>query len=221
MFYRISERLGEADDRTFHSLLLFSPELRKAGWSVAREVDALAAATSPDVRYVIVAYSGGAAASLAFATLYPSRIRGLCLIEPPWIGNDIWSESERQFVEAFNHLVTLDDTACIEAFTQLFAPGKVDDFGVGADAIPLWADVLRTAWRGYREASLDRAALARLGAPTLFPVGERSTSKMIDQANYLVGNVFPSGRAELIPNCDHFDIFKSGAAAIAEVLATW
>jgi pimeloyl-ACP methyl ester carboxylesterase len=221
VFHRISQRLGDADDRTFHSLLLFSPELREAGWSVAKEVDVLAAATSPGVSHDVVAYSGGASVSLAFASLYPSRVRSLCVIEPPWIGNDIWSESERQFVKDFDRLATLDDRACVAGFTRLFAPGKEDDFDVGADGIPRWAEVLRTAWRGYREASLDRAALARLRAPTLFPVGQHSTAKMIDQANYLVDNVFPSGTVAVIPDCDHFDIFKAGAAAIADILATW
>jgi pimeloyl-ACP methyl ester carboxylesterase len=219
VFSRISARLGEEADRTFHSLLLFYPNVEKSRWSIAAEVDALAQATSPDVSYDIVACSGGAAISLAFASFHQTRIRSLCLIEPPWIGNDLWSEPERQFVADFDQLVTLDDEGCVEAFTRLFAPGRGDAVVAGADEIARWASALRTVWRGYRETSLDRAALARLGAPTLLPVGQRSSSRMMRQAEYLVDHVFPSGKIAVIQDCDHFDIFKAGAGAIAEGLA--
>jgi pimeloyl-ACP methyl ester carboxylesterase len=214
-FRRIAEPISGVGRQMFHPLALLSPDLDPDAWSIEMEVEGLAAITRSTPPSDLVGYSGGAAIGLAFAASYPQRIRSLCLIEPPWIGNDIWSESERAFVQGFDRLVSLDSLACNLAFLELFAPGaNLPPF----DAPDVFAKALRLVWRGYRETSLDRASLSRVNLPALLPVAAGSTRRMAEQAGFLVETVFPKGSILNVEGSNHFDILKAGARAIANAL---
>jgi pimeloyl-ACP methyl ester carboxylesterase len=55
------------------------------------------------LRFHLVGYSGGGAASLPFAAGYPERLLSLALLEPAWTGNEglgpeeqaVWREFDR------------------------------------------------------------------------------------------------------------------------------
>jgi pimeloyl-ACP methyl ester carboxylesterase len=219
VFRGMAAALGSEVRHHFHTLLLLRPDPPRWTWSVAHEVDAMAEATDPSLRYDIVGYSGGAAIAEAFSVAHPSRVRSLCLIEPPWIGNDDWSDAEREFTRRFDALMDLDDLSVNNGFRELFAPGIAISETPDLVEVERWGKALRKVWRGFRSAPLDRSKLAALDVPVLLPVGEKSAVKLHEQARFLAANVFAKARILTIDDVDHFNIFKLGATEIAGALA--
>jgi pimeloyl-ACP methyl ester carboxylesterase len=58
-------------------------------------------------RFHLVGYSGGGAASLAFAAEHPERLLSLALLEPAWMGNEDLSPEEQVVWREFDRIATL------------------------------------------------------------------------------------------------------------------
>ncbi|WP_254678878.1 alpha/beta fold hydrolase [Arthrobacter sp. 24S4-2] len=87
------EALGPDVDAAAKDLELYAGEDPPPGWSpdteiegVLREADARGWET-----FHLAGYSGGGAASLAFAARRPERLLNLSLLEPAWAGTWDWS----------------------------------------------------------------------------------------------------------------------------------
>jgi pimeloyl-ACP methyl ester carboxylesterase len=102
LFKRVVAALGEEIIPRFKDMDLLPAGHPITDWTLDGEVQALLslADTEGFETFDLVGYSGGGAVSLAFVASHPARIRSLTLIEPPWIGNDIWGEEERRFVSS-------------------------------------------------------------------------------------------------------------------------
>jgi pimeloyl-ACP methyl ester carboxylesterase len=216
-FRRVAAGLGEDPPHEFHSMLLLKPETGLVTWSIRQEVEVLGEVAVAGRLWDLVGYSGGAAMCLAFAETYLDRVASLTLIEPPWIGNDTWSEEEAVFAARFNALLGLDDRATYTGFTELFAPGVVPHATDDPVFVARMARALRAVWRGYRTTSLDRTYLSRFRGPVLLPLGDRSNPRMAAQARLLEA-VFPHARVLRLAGAHHFDILTAGAVAMAEAI---
>ncbi len=216
LFKRAVAALGEAIIPAFKSMDLLPPGQPIEAWTLdgeARSLLAFADAEDLDA-FDLVGYSGGAAVSLAFAASHPSRLRSLTLIEPPWIGNDIWSEEERDFVAGFDALVELPPPELVAAFFELFAPGSKLPLPPDEKRVARMAEALRMVWQGYRAKPLDRSLLAEINVPVYLPVGGRSAPRMKALAELLAG-AFPQARVEVFAEQHHFDLLQRAAAELA------
>lgn len=165
----------------------------------------------------LVGYSGGGAVALAYAVAHPEVLTSLTLIEPPWIGNDVWSEEEAAFREAYERLADEPGDGFWEAVSGVLnGPGNPVP-----RRPPIGVQDLKNAflgvWRGYRAAPLDRSRLRHIGSPVYLPVGEGSAGRMRAQAQYLAA-CFPNAHMELYERASHFDLPIVGAKRLAEGL---
>jgi pimeloyl-ACP methyl ester carboxylesterase len=220
LFKRAVAAFGEEINPTFKNMDFLPPGQPIAAWTLDGEVCSLLSFTAAadlatfDLAFDLVGYSGGAAVSLAFAAAHPARLRSLTLIEPPWIGNDIWSDEERRFVDGFDALLTLPPSELVAAFFELFAPGSSLPIPPDEKRVARMAEVLRMVWLGYRAKPLDRRLLAQISVPVYLPVGGRSTPRMKVLAEVLA-NAFPRARVEVFAEQHHFDLLQRAAAEFA------
>lgn len=166
----------------------------------------------------LVGYSGGAASAVAYAVAHPERLASLTLIEPPWIGSDVWSEEEAAFREAYERLA---ETPSKEVWRTIAAT-------LNAPATPVppapaaEPEDLRNAflgvWRGYLAEPLDRGRLRQIASPVYLPVGQGSAARMHTQAEYLA-SCFPNARVEIYEGAGHFDLPLVAAQRLADGLS--
>ena len=223
LFKRVVAALGEEINPTFKDMELLPIGQPIEEWTLDGEAQALLAIADAEnlETFDLVGYSGGAAVSLAFAASYPARLRSLALIEPPWIGNDIWSDEERRFVDGFDALLELPPKELVATFFKLFAPGVNVPLPPDEKRVARMAEALRMVWLGYRAKPLDRRLLAQINAPVYLPVGGRSAPRMRALAE-LLANAFRYARVEVFAEQHHFDLLPRAAADFAAGLAkTW
>src|ERR671911_2917051 len=111
----------------------YSLEVEIAG--VLREADA-----HGWERFHLVGYSGGGAASLAFAAARPERLASLALLEPPWAGNWDLSPAEKALWLEFEQLEGLPPEEFIQAFMRLgLKPGVPLPAPPSGDSLPWMA----------------------------------------------------------------------------------
>jgi pimeloyl-ACP methyl ester carboxylesterase len=165
----------------------------------------------------LVGYSGGAAVALAYAAAHPEVLGSLALLEPPWIGNDPWSEEEVAFCNAYERL----GSDPIENAWEIIASALNAPSTPLPPAPPIEPQQLKTAfwgvWRGYRAAALDRNRLRVIGAPVYLPIGEGSAPRMHAQAENLASS-FTSAHVEMIEGASHFDLPMIGQRQLADGL---
>lgn len=219
LFKRAVSALGEEISPAFKNMELLPAGQPVEDWTLDGEAQALLALAEGLATFDLVGYSGGAAVSLAFAVVHPARLRSLTLIEPPWIGNDIWSDEERRFVDGFDALIGFPPPESVAAFFELFAPGAKVPVPPDEKRVARMAEVLRMVWLGYRARPLDRRLLAEINVPVYLPVGGRSTPRMRAQAE-LLADIFPQARVEVLAEQHHFDLLHRAAAEFAKGLVT-
>jgi pimeloyl-ACP methyl ester carboxylesterase len=211
--------LGARFEPVFEEMVVSTRPERHDEWTVDAEVAHLERVRQRRglAAVDLVGYSGGAAACLAYAAAHPELIRSLTLVEPPWIGNDVWSDEEARWRAAYQALAAVPDDAVwdeVWALLNTEAARKVPPLLVGR---PL-RDGFLLVWRGYSAAPLDRARLARIDAPVYLPVGGASAPRMRLQAERLAAD-FPRAEVEVLDGLGHFDIMIGGADRIAAGIA--
>jgi pimeloyl-ACP methyl ester carboxylesterase len=216
LFKRVVAALGEDIKPAFKNMDLLPAGQPNEDWTLDGEVHSLLAFARAEgfETFDLVGYSGGAAVSLAFAALHPARLRSLTLIEPPWIGNDIWSEEERGFVNGFDALLDLPPNDLVASFFELFAPGTNLPVPPDEKRVTRMAEALRIVWLGYRAKPLDRSLLAKINAPVYLPVGGRSAPRMKALAE-LLAIAFRRARVKVFAEQHHFDLLQRAAADLA------
>src|SRR4051794_36488479 len=96
------------------------------GYSLDDEIEGVvrAAQDAGFERFHLVGYSGGGAASVAFAAAHPQRLLSLALLEPAWFGNDDLHPDEQELWREFERIATLPPAEMMPAFvTAQLAPG--------------------------------------------------------------------------------------------------
>jgi pimeloyl-ACP methyl ester carboxylesterase len=160
-------------------------------------------------RFHLVGYSGGGAASLAFAAARPERLASLALLEPAWAGSWDQSATEQAFWAEHDRLEALPDQAFMPAFVRLaLRPGVPPPAPPPGDPPPWMAKrpaAIRAIARAFKRDPGDREALARFDRPVYFALGALSNPDQYEEVAKRLGVVFPDFELEVFEERHHFD----------------
>jgi len=168
-----------------------------------------AAAASRFDRFHLVGYSGGGAASLAFAAKYPERLRSLALLEPAWAGNEGLDPAEEAVWREYERITALPQEEMMPAFVRAnLAPGVEPPPPPPGPAPPWMAKRpagAKTFIRTFRTGELDVDALRGLEAPVYFALGGLSNPDQYAKIADRLAGVFPDFTLEVFEECHHFE----------------
>ncbi len=180
----------------------YSLDLEVAG--VLREADARGWE-----RFHLVGYSGGATASLAFATARPARLASLALLEPPWAGTWDQSPAERAIRLEHERVGELPDEQLMPAFVQLgLKPGVALPPPPSGEPPPWMARRpagIRAIERAFKGGEIDREALRRFDRPVYLALGALSNPDQYGEVARRLSTVFPDFELEVFDERHHFD----------------
>jgi pimeloyl-ACP methyl ester carboxylesterase len=203
--------LGADVDAHPKELEVYAGDEPPAGYSMATEVAGIArvAEEAGFDRFHLVGYSGGGAASLAFAATNPERLASLALMEPAFAGWQRMTAPERTHFERFRALLDMDDADVFQTFQRLqLAPG-VDPPTPPAGPPPPWMAKrpagLRAILREFMTTDLDLDGLSRFDRPVWFALGGRSNPDYYGRMADRLAGVFPDFTIERFPDRHHFD----------------
>ena len=207
-FAALAEELGERASPLFHDLLAFRGEPLRPDYSVGAEVEELR--TTIDAaeldRPHLVAYSGGAAIALAFASRYPTRVASLALVEPGWIGVTRLNAMEAAFWAEHDRVMGLGRDERLAGFRGLVVAGDAAESlpPVAADAP--WVDGvllgIETLGRLFRKTPIDTRPLHDAGTPIYYAVGSRSNSVFAARGRLLAKRL-PRARIDVYEGLHH------------------
>jgi pimeloyl-ACP methyl ester carboxylesterase len=179
----------------------YSLEVEIAG--VLREADA-----HGWERFHLVGYSGGGAASLAFAAARPERLATLALLEPAWAGSWDLSSAERAFWLEFDRLEGLTGEQFMPTFMRLGLKSGVPLPPPPGDPPPWMAKRpagIRAFQRAFKRDDIDRDALRRFDRPVYFALGALSNPDQYREIAERLSGVFPDFELEVFEERHHFD----------------
>lgn len=180
----------------------YSLELEIAG--VLREADA-----RDWERFHLVGYSGGGAASLAFAASRPERLLSLALLEPAWAGNWDLSPAEKALQLEYDRLQGAPDEQFMPTFIRLgLKPGVQPPQPPPGEPPPWMANRpagIRTIERSFRSGDIDREALRRFDRPVYFALGALSNPDQYGEIPKRLSGVFSDFELEVFAERHHFD----------------
>lgn len=203
--------LGADVDARPKELEVYAGDAPPAGYSMATEVAGIArvADEAGFDGFHLVGYSGGGAASVAFAATNPDRLLSLTLMEPAFAGWQRMTEPERAHFERFRPLLDMDDAEMLRTFQMLqLAPG-VDPPAPPPGPPPPWMAKrpagLRAILREFLRSDLNLDALSRFDRPVSFALGGRSNPDYYARMADRLAGVFPDFTIERFPDRHHFD----------------
>ncbi len=204
------EVLGERANAVAKDLEVYSGERPPLDYGLDTEVEGILreADTHSFARFHLVGYSGGGAASLAFAAVHGERLLSLALLEPAWAGNDRTPEEEA-LVERFRALGSLPPNEYMAGFARLqLAPG-VEPPPPPEGPPPAWMATRPAGIRAFLEAfdngDLDADALRAFDRPVYFALGGRSNPDYFGRMAERLAATFPDFTLETFPDRHHFD----------------
>jgi pimeloyl-ACP methyl ester carboxylesterase len=180
----------------------YSLEVEIAG--VLREADARGWE-----RFHLVGYSGGGAASLAFAAVRPERLASLALLEPAWAGDWDLSPAEKALRLEFDRLEELPAEQFMPTFMRLgLKPGVPLPQPPRGDP-PTWMAKrpagIRAIGRAFKRGDIDPEALRRFDRPVYFALGALSNPDQYGEIAKRLRDVFPDFELEVFEERHHFD----------------
>ena len=180
-------------------------------YSFAYEIDGIlrTAREAGFERFHLVGYSGGGAASLAFAAAHPGRLASLALLEPAWMGNEELSPEEAAVWSEFDRIATLPPDQMMAAFVaNQLAPG-VEPPAPPPGPPPPWMATrpagLRTFIKTLRASALDLDRLRAFEQPVLFVLGAKSNPDYYGRMAERASALFPDFTLEVFEERHHFD----------------
>lgn len=180
----------------------YSLDVEIAG--VLREVDA-----HGWERFHLVGYSGGGAASLAFAAARPERLASLALLEPAWAGNWDLSPAEKALWHEYDRLEGLPVDQFMPTFMQFGVKPGVPLPPPPPGVPPPWMAKrpagIRTIMRAFKRDDIDRAALRRFDRPVYFALGALSNPDQYGEIAKRLNGVFQDFELEVFDQRHHFD----------------
>ena len=180
----------------------YSLELEIAG--VLREADA-----HGWDRLHLVGYSGGGAASLAFAAARPERLATLALLDPAWAGSWDLSPAEKALWLEFDQLEGLPVEQLMPTFMRLgLKPGVPLPAPPSGDPPPWMAKRpagIRALLRAFKRGDIHRDALRRFDRPVYFALGALSNPDQFREIAKRLSGVFPDFELEVFKERHHFD----------------
>jgi pimeloyl-ACP methyl ester carboxylesterase len=210
-FSALLAELGPEVDARPKELEVYSADTPPLDYSLATEVAGILrlADEAGFERFHLVGYSGGGAASLAFAASQPKRLLSLALMEPAFAGWQEMSAAERSHMERFRPLLGKDGPEMLADFQALqIAPG-VDPVPPPPGPPPPWMAKrpagLHAMLRAFYASDLDLVALREFDRPVWFALGGRSHPDYYARIAKRLAGVFPDFTVEVFADRHHFD----------------
>jgi len=204
------EVLGDSVTAVAKDLEVYAGERPPPDYSLETEVEGILRAADGHGfdRFHLVGYSGGGAASLAFAAGHGGRLLSLALLEPAWAGNERTPEEEA-LMQRFRALQTLPPDQLMPGFVGLqLAPG-VDPPPPPEGPPPPWMAKRPAGVRAFIDAfdhgHLDIEALRGFERPVYFALGGRSNPDYYGRMAKRLAAIFPDFTLETFPERHHFD----------------
>lgn len=205
------EQVGDDVDAIAKDLELYAGPEPPTGYTLDYEVAGVlrAAEDAGFDRFHLVGYSGGGAASLAFAAKHPERLLSLALLEPAWMGNDDLSLEEQDLWREFERITTLPTAEMMSGFVGAqLAPG-VEPGPPPPGPPPPWMASrpagLRALISTFTSSTLDLDALRSFQQPVYFALGGRSNPSYFGRIAERARTIFPNFTLETFDERHHFD----------------
>jgi pimeloyl-ACP methyl ester carboxylesterase len=204
--------LGPDVDARLKELEVYAESSPPAYYTLDHEIDAVLRLVTElgwD-RFHLVGYSGGGAASLAFAAKHPHRLLSLALLEPAWAGNwDDCSAAHRELWATYDEIESLPPERFMAEFRRLGVRSDVVLPPSPAGDPPPWLALrpagIRAFLRTFRTYDLDRSALQGFDRPVYFALGGLSNPDEYAEAATRLAKAFPDFELEVFENRHHFD----------------
>jgi pimeloyl-ACP methyl ester carboxylesterase len=159
-------------------------------------------------RFHLVGYSGGGAASLAFAAVHGSRLLSLALLEPAWAGNERTPEEEA-LMQRFRELEQLPPDQFMAGFQRLQLAAGVEPPSPPEGPPPPWMAKrpagIRAFLNAFDNGHLDLDALRAFDRPVYFALGGRSNPDYFGRMAERLAAIVPDFTIETFPERHHFD----------------
>jgi pimeloyl-ACP methyl ester carboxylesterase len=160
-------------------------------------------------RFHLVGYSGGGAASLAFAAARSERLTSLALLEPAWAGKWDWSPREQALWLEYDELEGLALDQFMPTFMRLGVKPGVQLAAPPPGDPPAWMAKrpagIRAFTRAFKEGDIDREALRHFDRPVYFALGGLSNPDQYGEIAQRLGGTFPDFELEVFDERHHFD----------------
>jgi pimeloyl-ACP methyl ester carboxylesterase len=205
------DALGSEVEAVAKELEIYAGREPPPGYSLGYEIDGILRIASETgfTRFHLVGYSGGGAASLAFAATHPELLLSLALIEPAWLGNEGLGPEERAVWAEFARIMQLPPDQMMSAFVaNQLAPG-VEPPPPPPGPPPPWMVSrpagLQTFLQTFLSGTLDLDALRRFEQPVLFMLGGRSNPDYYGREAERARAIFPNFTLKVFEERHHFD----------------
>ena len=160
-------------------------------------------------RFHLVGYSGGGAASVAFAAARPERLVSLALLDPAWVGNWDLSPAEKALWLEYDRLDGLPFEEFMQGFTRLQLKPGVPLPAPPPGEPPPWMvnrpAGIRAFARAFKRGDIDREALRSFDRPVYFALGALSNPDQYGALAKRLSGVFPDFQLEVFEERHHFD----------------
>jgi pimeloyl-ACP methyl ester carboxylesterase len=205
------EALGTDVDALVKDLEVYASPEPPPAYTLDDEVDGVL--RTADQRgwtmFHLVGYSGGGAASLAFAAHHPERLLSLALLEPAWAGRWDRTAEERALWQEYDRLEALPPPEFMRAFMRLGVKPEVELPPPPPGEPPSWMAQrpagIRSFLETFRSYDLDRDALACFDRPVYFALGGLSNPDEYGAIATRLSQVFPDFQLEVFDERHHFD----------------
>lgn len=204
------EVIGDEVQPIVKDLEVYATDTPPADFGLELEIEGIrgAADTTDAKRFHLVGYSGGGAASLAFAAQYPERLLSLALIEPAAIPNAEWMREEADFWEELDHIMSLPPEKRLEPFIRLdLRPGVKMPPLLDGPPPPWMANRpagLAAFNRAFKVYNMDLERLRHFLQPVYLAIGSLSNPIEERKAKTL-STLFPAFRLEIYEGLHHFN----------------
>lgn len=205
------EALGDDVHAVAKDLELYAGSTPPERYTLRHELDGIqrTADTAGFDRFHLVGYSGGGAASLAFAAEHPERVATLALIEPAWMGNDGLSPEERVVWHELERIAALAPDQMMPAFVAVQLAPAVAPPPPPPGPPPHWMTTrpagLRALIAAFAASDLDRGRLRRFDGPVLFVLADGSNPDLYGRMAERASTIFADFTLERFAGRHHFD----------------
>ena len=210
-YHSLIEELGDEADLIAKDLEIYAGPEPPVGYTLNDEITGIlhTARVAGFDRFHLVGYSGGGAASLAFAAGHPERLLSLALLEPAWIGNDELSSDEAAVWTEVERVATLPPAELMPAFVAIQLAEGVEPPPPPPGPPPPWMATrpagLRAFIGTFGSSSLDLDKLRAFTQPVYFALGGRSNPRYYRRMAERAGDIFPDFTLEVFEERHHFD----------------
>lgn len=205
------EALGNDVEAVANELEVYAVEEPPFDYALDDEIEGVlrAAAAAGFDRFHLVGYSGGGAASLAFAAKHGERLRSLALLEPAWAGNEGLDPVEQVLWREYDKIMALPPEERMPAFVRVQLGPGVEPPPPPPGPPPPWMAKrpagLNAFIKAFKAGKLDLDALRRFEAPVYFALGGLSNPDQFAQIAERLSGVFGDFTLEVFERRHHFD----------------